>query len=475
MRNKVLLINPVVKNRKMFIRIGRCQTLSQPGIDKWPPVDLALIAASIEDICGRENIILYDAQLDKHYSKMWQTIMKINPTIIIMNCTTPTFTSDIELAKKIKACMNNSLIIFFGLHATAMPEEIMNSKAVDCCVLHEPEEAIRAIVNTYLKSGKKTFDDAEGIFYLSCDGEIVATSKKRKINRSFLNRIPDRSLVQNEKYKLQYNNQPFTIIQTSRGCCNDCIFCTASLYSSKYEARSVESILTEIDECVNKYKLYQFMFLSDTFTMDRKWVEELCKGIIEKNYNIKWISNTRADKIDYSLARLMKSSGCMIVSMGIESSNYNILKNAKKNITGLDVVNAVESLQLAGIKSIGYFMFGLPGETEKSICETIHFSKSLPLDYAYFYYATPFPGTELFTKAKQNNWLISENWDEYEHGRRALLLYPNLPLKILSRSVRRAYLSFYFRPKWILKQIFSIRSIASLYYNIRAALTFFNK
>lgn len=477
MRNKVLLINPVVADHKMFIRMGRCQTLSQPGIDKWPPVDLALIAASIEDVCGKENIILYDAQLDKYYSKMWQTIVEINPKIVILNCTTPTFNSDIALAKRIKEFTNDSLIIFFGLHATARPQEIMNSKVVDCCILYEPEDKLRAIVTTYLQRGSKSFDDVNGIFYLSNNDEIVETQTPitRNLNHSFLNRRPDRSLIKNEKYKLQYNNLPFTIIQTSRGCYNNCIFCTAPLYSDNYEVRTVESVLVEIDECINKYKLHQFMFLSDTFTTDRKWVEDLCQSIIQRKYNIKWMANTRADKIDYSLAKLMKDAGCMFLSIGIESSNDKILKNARKNISVLDVVNAVNNIKLAGIESIGYFIFGLPGETKESIYDTIRFSKSIPLDYAYFYYATPFPGTKLFKEAKENHWLISENWDKYEHGRRVLLLYPNLSRRILKRSVRKSYLSFYFRPKRILKQIYSIRTLSSLYNNIRAALSLFNK
>lgn len=475
MSYKILLINPIAKDEAAYIRIGRCQTQAQPGIECWPPVDLALISSALKEVCGVNDVQLYDAQIDRDYQAMMQYIIVEAPDIIVLNCTTPTFIRDIELAKEIKIHKSDSFIIFFGLHATARPMEIMKSLYVDCCVIGEPEDAIQSVIGYYISTGIKQFDTIDNILYLSGDNEIIETKRCDSKARVFLSQFPDRSLVNNQHYKLQYNNKPFTIIQTSRGCPNKCIYCTASLYSPKYVSRTVDSVICEIEQCIEIYKIRNFMFLSDTFTADRKWVEKFCKVILEKKINIKWMSNTRVDKIDYPLAKLMKSAGCWIVSLGIESSDENILKIVKKNITSQQIQQAVNDLHSAKIKTIGYFMLGLPGENKESMHKTIQFSKSLPLDYAYFYHTTPFPGTALYEMAQQNDWLVTRDWNQYAHGKKVLLTYDNLPIKDIERAMKSAYRKFYYRPQRIIKQINTIRSIKVFYNNICAAVNLLHK
>lgn len=475
MKHKILLINPISSDEKAFIRIGRCQTQAQPGIECWPPVDLALIATTLREVNGVSDIQLYDAQIDRNYERMLQFIEDETPQIIILNCTTPTVFSDIELAKWIKKENKDCLIIFFGLHATARPLDIMESSFVDCCVIGEPEDTIPLVVKHYIEAGNNDFMGVNNIFHLSKGNEIIETRRNQNVSHSFLYQMPDRSLIDNHFYKLQYNNKLFTIIQTSRGCPNQCIYCTTSLYSPHYVCRTVDSVLTEIKECIRKYKIKNFLFLSDTFTTDRKWVEEFCYRLIREKVEICWMSNSRIDKIDYSLAKLMKASGCWIMSLGIESYDESILRRAKKNITRAQIIQTVNILHSAKIKIIGYFMFGLPGESKESICNTINFSTSLPLDYAYFYHTTPFPGTILYEMAKKNHWLITSDWKQYAHGKKALLAYDGLPVKDIEKYVRKAYCKFYYRPRQIIKQLLTIRSIKVLVNNIRAAFNLLHK
>ena len=177
MKYKVLLINPIANDKAAYIRIGRCQTQAQPGIECWPPVDLALIGASLKLLRGVNDVQLYDAQINRDYQAMLQFISNYVPDIIILNCTTPTFFNDIELAKDIKNQKGDSIVIFFGLHATARPMEIMNSLLVDCCVIGEPEDAIQSVIEQYISTGKKEFGNIENILYLSNDNEIIDTKR----------------------------------------------------------------------------------------------------------------------------------------------------------------------------------------------------------------------------------------------------------------------------------------------------------
>ncbi len=475
MNYKILLINPISSDKKTYIRIGRCQTQAQPGIECWPPVDLALIGTALKKINNVSNVVLYDAQRENNYKKMYPYIKNEAPQIVILNCTTPTVFSDIEVAEQIKKDNKECLIIFFGLHATARPLDIMKSSFVDCCVRGEPEDTISLVVRDYIEKGKRDFGSIYNIVYLSKENEIIETKRKEVKSSDFIHLIPDRSLIDNQYYKLMYNNKPFTIIQTSRGCLNNCIYCTASMYSAHYSCRSVESVLEEIKECIKKYEIRDFLFLSDTFTANRKWVEEFCNKLIFEKIQIRWMSNSRIDKIDYSLAKLMKESGCWIVSLGIESYDENILRRAKKNINRHQIVQTVNILYSVKIKTIGYFMFGLPGESKESIGNTIKFSLSLPLDYAYFYHTTPFPGTVLFEIAKKNHWLLTVDWTQYAHGKKVLLAYDGLSVKDVERAVRKAYCKFYFRPRQVINQLSTIHSIRVLFNNLKAMFNLLSK
>lgn len=127
----------------------------------------------------------------------------------------------------------------------------------------------------------------------------MVTTSKRASYVNFLSVLPDRSLLDNSRYKLQYDNEPFTIVQTSKGCHSQCIYCTSSIYGHPFELRPVASVLEEIKEIVNTYNIHSLLFLSDTFTMDKAWVKELCTRIIEERIEVKWMANSRIDRVDF--------------------------------------------------------------------------------------------------------------------------------------------------------------------------------
>lgn len=471
---KIVLLHPVTPDHRGFIRIGRCQTQTQPGGNAWPPIDLALIGACLKKKNADYNVVLYDAQLDKDYDAMLNRIKESGADVFIWNCTTPTFFYDLELARRIKAMNQRAFLIFFGLHAVTLPDEIMAAGAVDCCVTDEAEEVIADICEAYFSLGRDALRTVPNIVFRSAHGEVITTVKKA-VNVNFLHERPDRSLLKNDQYILQYNNKPFTIIQTSKGCPGRCIYCTASLYTHAEIRRSAASVVEEIKEIIQAHNIRSILFLSDTFTMNREWVKELCRRILEERLEISWMANSRIDRIDLETMRLMKEAGCWLLSLGIESGSDKILQGARKGINRAQISRAVCVLHDLGIQTIGYFMFGLPGETKETIRETIAFSKELPLDFAYFFLATPFPGTELYRMAEEKGWLVTKDWRQYAHGANALLRYEGLSGQTLKGSVRKAYRSFYLRPSWMMKQFRHIASFDVFLHYVQAAFAILRK
>jgi anaerobic magnesium-protoporphyrin IX monomethyl ester cyclase len=167
---------------------------------------------------------------------------------------------------------------------------------------------------------------------------------------------------------------------------------------------------------------------------------------------------------------MMGKAGCWYISWGIESGNESVLKNAHKGITIDKVQRALLWSKKAGIKNWGYFIIGLPGETEDSIRQTIAFAKQLPLDIALFHVAAPYPGTPFFFDVIQNGWFRpGTRWEQVDMDKGTVLDYPDLPAEKLLYWQKRAFREWAFLPgpmftylKMVLSDFSTIRSALSV-------------
>ena len=135
--------------------------------------------------------------------------------------------------------------------------------------------------------------------------------------------------------------------------------------------------------------------------MSAERVTEFCRQIRKRKLDLTWSCNARVNFVSDSLLREMKRAGCWMVSYGIESGSPEMLKKMMKGITKEEVVKALKLTRKNGITSKGFFMIGIPGETIKTMEETLTFINELPLDELNINFFTPFPGTKLFREVLQ--------------------------------------------------------------------------
>jgi radical SAM superfamily enzyme YgiQ (UPF0313 family) len=201
---------------------------------------------------------------------------------------------------------------------------------------------------------------------------------------------------------------------------------------------------------------------ADLFTVNRDQVVELCKLMIAEKMNIRWTCNSRVDYVDEEMLQLMAQAGNWLISWGIESGNEQILRHARKGAYPDKAERALKWARAAGIKNWGYFIIGLPGETEETIRQTIDFAKRLPLDIALFHVAAPYPGTPFFFEVVENRWFRQgTRWEQVDMDKGTVLDYPGLPAERLLYWQRRAFREWAFRPGPIftyLKMLLSDRS-----------------
>ena len=442
---KILLLNPPTPNGKKFIREGRCTQEIGVWGTLWPPISLATIAAVLE----KENhyVRIVDCPAENiNVSQLKEKISRFSPHTIIWSTGTPSINSDLALGNSIKKIDSSIITVIFGTHATVLSEEILEkNQDIDLIVRNEPEFTVQALMRDYVKSSN--LENLEGITFRDRNGRI-----HRNISRDFIEPLdqlpfPAWHLLKLSNYRLPLKGEKFLIINPIRGCPYKCTFCTSRIYyGEKIRKRSIKSVVNEIKFAIENFKLREFLMWSDTFILDKKYINGFCSAIQRESLKFSWACNSRCDTVDEIVLKNMVKAGCWMISYGIETGNQNILNNCKKNSRHEDTLLAVKMAKNAGLKVAGHFIFGLPGETQKTMEETANLSRSLDLDFAQYYCAVPFPGTELYNLSKEKGWIKEENWENYRQDK-AILSYPNLSATEIQTFRNKSFKEFYLKAR----------------------------
>ncbi len=192
---------------------------------------------------------------------------------------------------------------------------------------------------------------------------------------------------------------PVAPVTSSRGCPFSCHFCASpKIWNRKIRYRSATNVVDEIEMLVREYGVKEIHFEDDNLTLKRSHIQGICEEILSRNIKVYWATpnGIRVDTVSDELLRLMKRSGCYSVAFGIESGSQEILDKIEKK-TDLKIIrSAVEMAYRAGLITQAFIIFGLPGETEKTIQETINMVMKLPLHKVQFLLLDVLPGSRLW-------------------------------------------------------------------------------
>lgn len=467
---KTLIINPPSFTPFDYIREGRCEQRLSSFQYMMPPISLPSIAAVL--IKHRYDVKIIDCIAHKlDFDSLRKKIVDINPGFIILTVSTATFYGDMQTAERMKKdCKAHIAVI--GTHVTALAAEVLSAYKVDSVVRGEPEITCLELADLLKNKRNEDLHNVKGLSFL-CNGEIVHNDDRPFVDNLDELPFPSRELLDNKRYTLPVINKPYTLLISSRGCPHDCIYCTAhQYYGKKPRLRSAESIACEIKEIIEKFDIHYITMWADTFTFNRNHVLNVCKLIRSLKINVKWMCNSRVDTVDPELLRNMKSAGCIGISYGVESGVQEILNNSNKNVFLEQIQDAFKWTHAAGIESLAHTIFGLPGETKKTIAKTLQFVKNLNPDYAQFYCAIPFPGTKFYEMAQKNGWLITNDWSRFELNQ-AIINTSGLPLNDLKKGKEMAYRAFYCRHSYFLKRLSKIKSLDDFMLTLKQGIKFF--
>jgi anaerobic magnesium-protoporphyrin IX monomethyl ester cyclase len=465
----ILLVNPPTPDGGLWIRtqhrVGRRTRENMV----WPQVSLAQMAAIL---CPDYSVKIVDANAERmSWSQFTHLLDEYQPKYYLTQLTAPTLENDMYGVFLAKA--RGAKTITFGTHVTPIPRETMRAyPALDFALVGEPDLALRDLIDHLeFKIGQRSvelqriynnhdpqyhpsFKENGGVDFYGIKGLAWRNGEEIVVNfpRPFIGNLDDlpiplHELLPWQKYRMPMIKGPFTFIVTSRGCPAGCTYCIKHVsYQYSTRLRSPSLLLEEMWKLKNM-GINNIHMYADLFTVSRDQVVELCNLMIQENIQVKWTCNSRVDYVDDEMLQLMGKAGCHWISWGIESGNEQILRHARKGAYPDKAEKSLKSAKKAGIMNWGYFIIGLPGETEETIRETIDFAKRLPLDIALFHVAAPYPGTPFFFEVVKENWFRKgTRWEMVDMDKGTVLDYPELSAERLLYWQKRAFREWALRP-----------------------------
>ena len=459
---RTLLINPPLINGIAFTRQGRCQEREEVLGTTKPPYTLAVIASLLRNT--HKDVRLIDAtasrlSIDDVIARLEQDAFA--PTLIVFPTTTPTLDADVAAMARLKHRFGAPMFCF-GPHASTAPAESMSrpgAAEVDGMFVGEPEEGVVALAN--LPSAA----DLGSIPNLTWrrNGEIVPHQAHGNWKMFTEMPFPAWDLLDLKGYSLPLVNRSYVIVETSRGCPYSCDFCVAPIHQGhKFRERNPKIIVDEIERAYRELGVEFFYLWGDTVTLNVKAFTAFCDELIARNLPIQWFGNARADNLtDPAFVHRLKRSGCWMLALGIESESDDVRKNMVKRLERQKIQTAFKNMRDAGIKSFAFFIFGYPGETPRTMEQTVEYAIELDPDFANFYPAVPYPGTALHDKCEREGLLgpSADDWSRMEYSY-YLLRGNGLDESVVMQAINRAKRRFFLRPGYMARHLGDVARLA---------------
>jgi radical SAM superfamily enzyme YgiQ (UPF0313 family) len=456
---KLLIIIPPVSLDERYGTLKDAGTL-------YPPLGLAYIAAVGEKEGWQVKVVDSEA-CSYTYEDIAKIIKSFEPNLIGMQ----TYCTNINQCKKVarlaKTLDKNIKVILGGAQVTLFPKEYI-SKDIEFICVGEGERTMSLLLKKLKKLSKnpqqsEEFSEIRGLVWKKKQ-KIIVNKKQELIENLDQLPLPARHLFPMDAYRssAQLRGKKTLNIMTSRGCPYRCAYCSGHInFGRSFRYFSKEHVIQEIKSMVHDFGIDSIQFYDETFTVNKKRVFELCDLLIKSHILLPWTCFTRVNLVDKNLLLKMKKAGCYQIFFGIESGNQRLLDIIKKDITLEQARNAVRLCNKIGIESFCSFMLNLPSESLEESRNTINFAIELDPDYAQFPITTPFPGTELYTIAKENGQFVTEDWSKFMSWDQVVFVSKGRTVAEIKDTVKKAYRAFYMRPSYILKSIFRLRKLPS--------------
>jgi len=459
--SRVLLVNPpsaVGVYEKSKIKVA---------ITSAPFITLATLAGEL--LKEGHQVRIADLMIEHDPLVIYRGMLEsFQPEYVGITFTTPLFHEAAELAGIAHKFLPESITIAGGIHATTLPRESLEEGNFDLVVLGEGEKTLAEIC------AGRALRNIRGIAYGKGDSFTITAERELIADLDDLP-FPAWELYDLSRYRSPHiasRKNPVGYMETNRGCNHHCTFCSQRIFGHHVRSKSARRVVDEMFRML-ELGFNDIHIKDDNFTADIEQAKETCRLLINEKFPAPWALPTgvNVDDVDSEFFRLAREAGCYQISFGIESGVPEILSAVNKKQTPEKIRDAVETAHDAGLETVGFFMMGLPGDTEETMQRSIRFAQSLPLTYAKASMTLPFPSSALYRQIKKDGRILSEDWQMYNfHSTSEVWRHENLDWKTIQHYYSLFHRKFYFRPSYIWSRFWRDIRMGQLWDDIKAVL-----
>ena len=409
------------------MKILICTTPIRPVPTDYPPIgSLAVIQALRE--AGTQPVFYDIDGLRPSFQEVIEKLKREAPDLIGISAVVSTAYSYVkQLCREIKKELPRARIVLGG-NLAASAELLHRTCGVDLCVAGEGERVMVNLVRYFEREGLRAdlsgLSKIPGLTYLNAGGEMVFTGYEAAISPAELC-DPDFSILERASRIENFVTDPFerwdfaqdprsrephragkkmSLVTSTKGCVARCTFCHR--WDRGFRQIPPEKVIGRIRTLIEKYNVGFVMFGDENFGSDLKALDELIERI--RPLDILWqVGGIRARTIDPARLRRMREAGCVSLYYGFETGSPDILKVMEKNLDLSHNLNAARSTHEAGLFTVYQLVLGMPGETHRTISETIEMVKQIteflpepPFQYLSINYIQALPGTPVYEYAR---------------------------------------------------------------------------
>jgi radical SAM superfamily enzyme YgiQ (UPF0313 family) len=411
----------------------------------YPPYGTLCAAALMRE--SGHSVALFDTALCLNAQALQSTLEKERPRYLVLYddgfnyltkmCLTRMREAAFEMIQMGKAA--GCIVVVNSSDSTDHHEEYLQ-KGADFVILGEGEVTLRELITT-LDAGFSTQDSAAemsgasvwhqspagqqalaaipGLAFLFQDNQQVFKTPSRSVLTD-LDTLPDPAwdLVDMEAYRKIWlpRHGYFSLnIATTRGCPYKCNWCAKPIYGNRYNARSPERVVAEIEMLMERYGVRHFWICDDIFGLKPNWVQRFNALVAAKNLQFQYKIQSRVDLLlKEDTINALAASGLHQVWVGAESGSQKILDAMDKGTQVEEIEKATTLLKMKGIEVCFFLQFGYLGETRDDIEATLQLLKNLEPHDIGISVSYPLPGTKFYEKVRallgeKQNWEVSDD------------------------------------------------------------------
>lgn len=287
-------------------------------------------------------------------------------------------------------------VVWGGPLASELPEAVLKNSCVDAVSIGEGEQTWLELAET-CKNGGRDFSSVRGLVLRENGGGILRTGDRDFLDLSVLPDLDWRFIDVEKYFQASYGCRKMLYLYAAKGCPFSCTFCfNKDFHRCRYRKKPLDAVLREIRYLVGHYGMDGVYFADELWCRNVREMHEICDSLRSLNLPFVWGCQTRIGIFNEEDFTYMYHAGCRWIFFGVESGSPAVLRRMNKQIEYEKINQTFSDCKKSGIVTIGSFIIGFPGETEKDARQTVSLIESLDTSLINLNYYIVVPGSDMY-------------------------------------------------------------------------------